>query len=64
MADPNSAAHLVTVVSAISAQAEKTVRSPLLYAWLTVQILVALALLYGLYRLARQLLETRRRSRD
>lgn len=49
--------HLVLVVSA---QPQKTVRSPLLYAWLTVQALVALAVLYGLYRLARKLWENRR----
>jgi hypothetical protein len=48
------------MVLAVSAQAEKTVRSPLLYAWLTVQALVVLAVIYGLYRLARKLLGVRR----
>jgi hypothetical protein len=57
MADPISAASMVL---AVSAQAEKTVRSPLLYAWLTVQALVVLAVIYGLYRLARKLLGVRR----
>jgi hypothetical protein len=56
--------HIAThLVIAASAQAEKTVRSPLLYAWLTVQVLVILAVLYGLYRLGRKAVAATRRSR-
>jgi hypothetical protein len=57
--------HRITAhfVIAASTQAETTVRSPLLYAWLTVQVLVILAVLYGLYRLGRKAVVATRRSR-
>jgi hypothetical protein len=43
--------------------AEQTERSPLLYAWLTLQVAFLLALGYGAYRLVRAWL-TGRRSHD
>ncbi|MCC9312407.1 hypothetical protein LN042_36060 [Kitasatospora sp. RB6PN24] len=51
-----------TPLALASALAEKTERSPLLYAWLTVQVAFLLALGYGAYRLLRAW-RTSRRSR-
>lgn len=56
-----TAAHSVAVLLATGAQqAEKTVRSPLLYAWLTVQMLFLLLIFYGAYRIVRKWVLSRR----
>jgi len=58
---PMNTAHPVAVLLATGAQqAEKTVRSPLLYAWLTVQVLFLLLVCYGAYRLVRKWAVSRR----
>ncbi|MEU9617888.1 MULTISPECIES: hypothetical protein [unclassified Streptomyces] len=48
------------IVLAVSAQAEKTERSPLLYAWWALQLVVLAAVVYGLCRLAKKWRDGRR----
>ncbi|MFE9428313.1 hypothetical protein ACFYNO_35790 [Kitasatospora sp. NPDC006697] len=40
-----------TLLAAAAIQAEKTERSPLLYAWLTLQVVFLVAVGYGVFRL-------------
>ncbi|QMU67057.1 hypothetical protein [Streptacidiphilus sp. P02-A3a] len=61
MPGPLSTSLLATsLLAAMPATPQPTVRSPLLYAWLALQAVVLLALLYGAYRLVRGRRERRR----